>query len=140
MKQIIALITVLTALLLPLREGSRGRVIARRYVRLRYQRTTAEGMPMGREYRSFIWRGAILECGHYWGVPDPFGSLTGDERMSAYDLATRAVARLPVPYVALDVGQRETGEWIVIEANDAQFSGLGAIPVLSLWSKLATCR
>ena len=39
----------------------------------------------------------------------------------------------------LDVGQLETGAWIVIEANDAQFSGLGNIPALRLYSKLATC-
>jgi hypothetical protein len=33
----------------------------------------------------------------------------------------------------LDIGQQEDREWIVIEANDAQFAGTCQIPALPLW-------
>jgi hypothetical protein len=36
----------------------------------------------------------------------------------------------------LDVGQLETGEWIIIECGDAQCAGLSKIPVLELWGKI----
>lgn len=39
-------------------------------------------------------------------------------------------------YPSVDVGQLDTGDWIVIEIGDGQFSGLSQIPVLNLWSKI----
>jgi hypothetical protein len=36
----------------------------------------------------------------------------------------------------VDIGQLETGDWIVIEVGDAQFCGLSHVPVLELWSKI----
>jgi len=36
----------------------------------------------------------------------------------------------------VDVGQLESGEWIVIEVGDGQFAGLSQVSVLELWSKL----
>ncbi|MEH2086851.1 ATP-grasp domain-containing protein [Nostoc sp.] len=48
--------------------------------------------------------------------------------------------RLGVPYIAIDIGQLESGEWIVIETADAQFAGLSHIPPLELWNKLKDIR
>jgi hypothetical protein len=41
-----------------------------------------------------------------------------------------------VPFIIVDVGQLDDGQWIVIEAGDAQFAGLSRIPVLELWGKI----
>lgn len=51
-------------------------------------------------------------------------------------MAVLASERLGVPYVAIDIGQLESGEWIVIETADAQFAGICQIPALELWNKL----
>ncbi|MHC0064411.1 ATP-grasp domain-containing protein [Nostoc sp. UIC 10890] len=51
-------------------------------------------------------------------------------------MAILASERLGVPYIAIDIGQLESGEWIVIETADAQFAGLSHIPALELWNKL----
>jgi hypothetical protein len=48
----------------------------------------------------------------------------------------KAAARLNVPFIAVDVGQLESGDWIVIETGDAQFCGLSHVPVLELWGKI----
>jgi hypothetical protein len=40
-------------------------------------------------------------------------------------------------YLAVDVGQLETGEWIVIEVGDAQFTGLSQVSALELWGKIS---
>jgi ATP-grasp domain, R2K clade family 3 len=38
--------------------------------------------------------------------------------------------------VIVDIGQQESGEWVVIEVGDAQFAGTGQITLLSLWSAI----
>ena len=44
---------------------------------------------------------------------------------------------MATPYIAVDIGQTENGDWIVIETGDAQFSGVSQTPLLPLWNKLS---
>ena len=37
--------------------------------------------------------------------------------------------------MTVDVGQLDTGEWIVVEVGDAQFAGPSQISPLKLWRK-----
>lgn len=122
--------------LLLLEERSRGRVIVRRLVKLRHSRVSAQGFPFGREYRAFMYHQQIVGLGYYWEGDDPLKVLTEDEEQQVRVLATEAARRLAVPYVAIDIGQVESGEWIVIESGDAQFSGFSQIPLLMLWHNL----
>jgi len=41
-----------------------------------------------------------------------------------------------VPYLVVDVGQKEDLDWIVIETGDPQFSGIVQIPHFKFWSRL----
>lgn len=127
----------LVSALLTLENRSRGRVVLRKLVRLRHARKSAEDFPFGREYRLFIYRGQILGMGYYWEGDDPLKTLSEGERKAVESLALEAAARLNVPYIAVDIGQREDREWIVIETGDAQFSGISTIPVLELWHRIA---
>lgn len=126
----------LTELLLKLKDRSRGKVIVRKLMKLRHQRLAANGFPAGREFRCFIYKSQVLKYGYYWDGQDDLSKLTKQEEKQVLNLAVLAAERLKVPYVAIDVGQLETGEWIVIETADAQFAGLGQIPPLELWNKL----
>ena len=127
----------LTAALLELPNRSRGRVVLRKLAPLRYTRCSAEGFPFGREYRLFVWRECILGLGYYWEGEDALKALSAAEEECVRSLAQEAARRLAVPYVAIDVGQLEDGNWIVIETGDAQFSGVSQIPLLQLWSNIA---
>jgi hypothetical protein len=115
---------------------SRGRVVVRELVRLRHSRDI-NGFPQGREYRVILYRQEILGLGYYWEGPDPLRELSPAERDSVEALAREAARRLAVPYVTVDIGQTEAGDWIVIETGDPQFSGLSQIQPLGLWSKIA---
>jgi hypothetical protein len=126
----------LTAWLLKLKYGSRGKVIVRKLVKLRHQRLAPNGFPMGREFRCFIYNRQILKYGYYWDGKDDLSQLSKDEEKQVLNLAILAAERLRVPYVAIDIGQLESGEWIAIETADAQFAGVCQIPVLELWNKL----
>lgn len=127
----------LTRTLLELENRSRGRVALRKVVRLRHSRCSGEGFPFGREYRLFIYAGEVLGMGYYWEGDDPLKALSADEEARIRALALQAAARLKVPYVAVDIGQLEDGGWIVIEAGDAQFSGVSQIPLLQLWNRIS---
>lgn len=123
----------LTQQLLSLEARSRGRVIVRQLIKLRHSRTSAQKFPLGREYRVFTYRQTILGWGYYWEGEDLLKALTADEKKIVLQLALTAAARLEIPYLAVDIGQQEDGQWIVIEVGDAQFSGVSQIPTLQLW-------
>lgn len=124
--------------LLELDNRSRGRVIVRKMIRLRHVRS-APGInfPLGREFRVFVWNGAVVGLGYYWEGGDALDDLTPAEERTVRDLARHAATRLGTPYVAVDVGQDTQGRWWVIEIGDGQFSGLSRISPLMLWSEIA---
>lgn len=120
---------------LPIR--SRGRVVIREFVRLRHERLAPGNFPVGREYRVFVYRGQVLSLGYYWGGQDSLARLLPGEESAVRQLALEAAARTRVPYLAVDIGQIESGDWIVVEIGDGQFAGLSQVSPLKLWNKLS---
>jgi hypothetical protein len=127
----------LATAILELEQRSRGRVVVRKLVKLRYVRRSPLGFPLGREYRLFVYDGAVLGMGYYWEGEDSLKDLTATESEQVQGVALEAARRLKVPYIAIDVGQLEDGSWMVIETGDAQFSGISSIPPLKLWHRIA---
>ncbi len=126
----------LAAAYISLEGRTRGRVIVRKLAKLRYVQKSPQGFPFGREYRMFLYHGEVLAHGYYWEGDDPLKELNSEEERIVLNLAREAARRLETPYVTIDIGQLETGEWIVIESGDAQFSGLSCIQPLHLWRAL----
>ncbi|HEY0255811.1 MAG TPA: ATP-grasp domain-containing protein, partial [Candidatus Methylacidiphilales bacterium] len=113
-----------------------GRVILRQVVRMRHSRKSPQGFPVGREYRVFVLHGSVVSLGYYWEGDDVLAPLSAGEEEIVRHLATEAAKRLAVPFVAVDIGQVASGDWIVIETGDGQFSGLSQVPVIEHWHKL----
>jgi glutathione synthase/RimK-type ligase-like ATP-grasp enzyme len=67
----------------------------------------------------------------------PQKELSPTEATMVEELAVKAAQCLKSPFIAIDIGQLETNEWIVIETGDAQFSGVSQIPLLQLWNRIA---
>jgi hypothetical protein len=82
----------------------------------------------------------VLGHGYYWEGEDPLKVLAPDEEHSVLSLATEAARRVGTPYIAVDIGQTEGGDWIVIETGDGQFSGVSQVPLLPLWSRLSQVK
>lgn len=122
--------------LFDLENRSRGRVIARKLVELRHTRIGPGDFPLGREYRVFIYNGEPLAHGYYWEGDDPLAALSSAERDAMLATAMLAAERMEVPLCGVDVGQTTAGEWIVIETNDPQFSGMSQLPRIELWNAI----
>ncbi len=121
--------------LLELENRSRGRLVLRELVALRHTRRAGD-FPMGREFRLFLLDGEVLACGYYWQGDDPLATLSAHEQRAVENLAQLAARRLPARYIAIDIGQLESGAWIVIESGDPQFSGFSQIAPLKFWHQL----
>lgn len=123
-------------LLEQLPEYTRGRVLLRRLVKLRYDNIAPNGFPFGREFRVLIYRQQVISYGYYWEVDDPQRWLSTPEEEEMFAIALEATRQLGVPFVAIDMGQLEDGSWTVIETGDPQFSGLTQLPLIQLWHEL----
>jgi len=130
----------LCAQLLELDTRSRGRVVVRQLVKLRHHRISAQGFPFGREYRVFLYRDTILGFGYYWEGDDPLKPLLPHEQTVVLAMAKEAARRVGSPFLAVDIGQTEANDWIVIETGDAQFSGVSQIPMLALWHAISSIQ
>jgi hypothetical protein len=117
---------------------SRGKIIGRRLVKFRTVAVDRQSFPISREYRVFVHRDAMLAYGFYWDEYQDAVVPNAAEEHTIGTLSIEAARRLGTPFVAVDVGQLENGDWIVIEVSDGQFAGLSHIPINELWNKLAS--
>ncbi len=116
---------------------SNGKVIVRELVPLRKLDEDANGFPVSREYRVFVYKGQILDYGFYWDEYEDRGISEKELERTINHIVSKVVEQVNVPFFSLDIGQLSSGEWIVIELGDGQFSGLSQIPLLRLWSKIS---
>ena len=124
--------------LLALDDYSRGRALLREVMPLRRIDKLQEGFPLSREYRLFVLDADVLALGPYWVSEDPFGALTERDEREIRELAHEVARRTRVPWLAVDVGQLESGDWRVIETSDPACSELAAVNPRDLIGGLAT--
>lgn len=74
--------------------------------------------------------GQCVGHGPYWYQVAPYKHPRIDEGLA---VAATVAARVPVPFLVVDLAMTADDEWIVIECNDAQESGHAGIPPLMLW-------
>ena len=75
-----------------------------------------------------------MAYGPYWYMGQHY-SLPENELQDVLKLTDWAAERLGVSFPAIDVAKTASGEWIIIEVNDAQESGFVGVNPLTLWNK-----
>lgn len=128
--------TIVTKLL-ALEEYSRGRALLREVLPLRRLEKLHQGFPLSREYRLFVLDADVLAMGPYWVAEDPFGALTERDERELRSLAHEAARRTKVPWLAVDVGQLENGDWRIIETADPACTELASVNPRDLLGALA---
>jgi len=117
---------------------SEGYVVIRELVPLRHARTQPDGFPIGREFRAILFQNHVVGLGYYWPGDDPLSQLTDEEEQKLHRLAVQSSERLQVPFLVVDIGQTESGEWIAIETGDPQTAGFGLINVRRMLESIIT--
>lgn len=114
--------------------GEQG-VIYRRYVPLKTYEIGLNGLPFTDEYRFFFYQDALLAHGYYWSNANTVDRETPTESIEFAKHVAKIVANY-VNFFVLDVAQTEEGNWILIEVNDGQCSGLSEANPDELYSNL----
>jgi hypothetical protein len=110
-------------------------LVCREYLELRrVGESSIHTLPTAFEFRSFWWKGQCVGIGPYWKSVDY--AMTAAERRAALDVAGEAACRVDVTFLVIDVAQRASGRWIVIECNDGQDSGYAGVSPMPLWRKV----
>ncbi len=85
------------------------------------------------EYRSFWWHGQCAGWGPYWYQVAPYGCADIEAGLA---VARRAAEQVHVPFLVIDIAKTASGDWIVIECNDAQESGYAGVAPVALWQQV----
>lgn len=119
--------------------GGTQNIYIRQYVPLRGYGTAIGGHPVTQEFRFFVLDEKILWGDYYWsGHIDLIGEKP-DPSLVPRVWLERVVSKIgrKARFYVIDVAETADGEWIVIELNDGQMSGLSCIRPEDLYASLA---
>jgi hypothetical protein len=115
--------------------GQQG-IVVREYIPLMKLDEGMNGLPISNEWRVFCLGDKIIDWGFYWSdfvdnsptSLDPIG----------LELLFKVIPIISqrATFYVIDIAQTQTGEWIVIELNDAQMAGLSDIEPSRFYTNL----
>lgn len=101
-------------------------IYIRKYIPLVKLIDGLNGMPVTEEYRFFVCDGNIISSGYYWSnYSEDLNSIPNPNSVPQ-EFLQKVINRIKdkIRFVVIDVAKTQSGDWIVIELNDAQMSGL----------------
>lgn len=114
--------------------GPQG-IVYRKYVELESCGTMLNGLPITNEHRFFFLGSQLLAHGYYWTEPMERFNMDKYGLDFAQEVAEKASHH--TNFFVLDIGRTTSGNWILIEVNDAQMSGVSTINPHELYRNLA---
>jgi hypothetical protein len=113
-------------------------IIIRRYVPLKSFGASLSGVPFANEWRLFFYKTKRIGMGYYWINSDFEIPKIESVPNKAFELADK-VAKIiseKIDFFVLDIAETQSGDWILIEANDAQMCSLGGVDADDLYRNL----
>lgn len=103
--------------------GSQG-LIFRKFIPLKKvsNKTMLNGLPLTNEWRLFYYRDKLLSFGFYWTEIET--NMIADAKMFVLAEKIAKIAKDYINFYVMDLAETEEGEWVLVELNDAQMSGL----------------
>jgi hypothetical protein len=114
--------------------GTQG-IIYREYVPLKTYEVGLNGLPFSNEWRFFFYKEEMLSCGYYWSVAEKTDYIVEPDCIEFAKNVAKIVAS-KVNFFVLDVAERKSGGWVLIEINDGSQSGLSENSADTLYSNL----
>lgn len=102
-------------------------IYIREYVPLKTFSVSIGGLPITEEYRFFIYNNKVMSSGYYWSnYVDEFK----DENLDPNNVPKEFLKEIinvvgkNCNFYTIDIAKTKSNDWIVIELNDGQMSGL----------------
>lgn len=104
-------------------------IYVRQFVPLHNLTTGLNGMPVSEEYRFFVLDGQVVASGFYWSshVDELDGVYTSDAVPARFLEEVISRVSRHIRFWVADIARTAKGDWIVIELNDGQQSGLSEV-------------
>lgn len=101
-------------------------IYVREYVPLKTLAKGINGQPIALEFRFFVLYGQIVSGGYYWANNLDQLEKIPNASMVPPSFLQKVIDKVKdkVPFFVMDVAQTESGDWLVVELNDGQMSGL----------------
>jgi hypothetical protein len=118
------------------------KIVAREYVPLVTYTHGIGGVPITKEFRCFMLRDRLLSIGYYWAShseDDVVLAAKPNRDDVPRDLLVDVARRIgdKCNFYVVDVAEKVSGGWMVVELNDGQMSGLSCCEPDELYSNLA---
>ena len=110
------------------------KLIIRPFIPLEVVEEGINGVQATNEWRFMFMNGIGIGQGYYWSWVENPPTATPPEALA---LAKRAAARLPCPFVCIDVAKTLSGEWKVVEVNAGEQAGLSLIDPFEFYNNMA---
>lgn len=109
-------------------------IIVRKYISLEFLEEGIYGQPFVNEHRLFFYKTNMLCTGFYWQQSEKTAKIDADGLVFAQTIAS--IVAKQVNFFVLDIAKTTKGDWILVEVNDAQMSGLSMCDPDLLYSSL----
>jgi hypothetical protein len=114
--------------------GNQG-ILYRKYEKLITYEVGLNGLPFTKEFRFFFYKKKLLTHGYYWSIADDV-NITIEQEGIAFAQNVANIASEYVNFFVIDVAQKENGEYVMIELNDACMSGVSNCDIDELYKNL----
>lgn len=111
-------------------------LIFRKYVPLKRFETGINGLPFCNEWRFFYYKTTMLTHNFYWSSLDDMSKPYIDQDAIRFADHIASIVSKYTTFFVLDIAEKESGGWILIEINDGQMSGLSTNDPHVLYSEL----
>jgi len=111
-------------------------VVVRDYIPLAKLGEGINGLPITKEWRCFCYKDRILATGFYWASEEELDP--GKLPKKGLDFLNRIVSMVSekTNFYVVDVAEKEDGNFMVVELNDGQMSGLSCVDPNNLYRNL----
>lgn len=115
--------------------GQQG-LIYRKYVPLKTFEIGATGLRFTNEFRFFMFKDKTLSHGYYWS--EARDTSLGKIDPDAFELidSVSKICSKRVNFYVIDIAEKESGGWLVVELNDGSMSGLSKCDPEELYNNL----
>lgn len=113
-------------------------IIYREFVPLVTFETDFTGMPVTNEHRFFFWRTTLVAHGYYWSTATDEAKAKAKIDDNGLRLAKTAarIAAEHATFFVIDVAEKASGGWMVVEVNSGEMAGLSEIDVETFYASL----